>query len=91
MMENSGFWDRPYIDKNGQGVIDSLFDKAFPFSSGLARIMLYDWWSYIDKKGQLMTEDRFDATTDFHCGVAMVWIGKKAFVIDTEGKTNLIE
>jgi len=53
--------------------------------------MLYDWWSYIDKKGQLMTEDRFDAATDFHCGVAMVWIGKKAFVIDTEGETKLIE
>jgi hypothetical protein len=43
-----------YIDRTGKYIIKPRFDKADPFSNGLARVELDDTWGYINKTGKFV-------------------------------------
>ncbi len=57
-IKKDGKWG--YIDKTGKIIIDPQYDDAWPFSEGLAAVMIVDEetgkWGYIDKTGKYVWE-----------------------------------
>jgi formylglycine-generating enzyme required for sulfatase activity len=72
---DNGKWG--YRDENGTVVIPPRFERALPFSEGLARIKVGDKIGFIDMTGALVIEARFDAATQFSEGLAAVGFGEK--------------
>ena len=80
-----------YIDKTGKVVIDPKFFWAYPFSEGLAPVLLGDFetgkWYYIDKTGAMIIGP-LDAeiAEGFKGGLAGIMTDFKWGYIDTTGK-----
>ena len=53
-----GFWG--YIDQEGNTVIPFQYQKAMPFSEGLAAVYDGKYWGFIDETGELKIESVFD-------------------------------
>ncbi len=64
-----------YRDDSGMIVIDPLYDEAYPFSDGLARVKLGGKLGYIDQAGRMVIEPGFTEAADFSEGLAAVKIG----------------
>jgi hypothetical protein len=67
-----------YIDKEGKWAIQPQFDEAFPFSDGMARVMVIKGFDkkkfgFIDRTGKLDVEPVYDQANDFRDGLAVVW------------------
>jgi hypothetical protein len=67
-----------YIDKEGKWVIKAQFDDAFPFSDGLARVMMKRGFSkekygFIDRTGKMVVEPVYDKANDFWEELAVAW------------------
>lgn len=45
-----------FADKNGNVVIDYIYENAYPFSSGLAPVKKGGKWGYIDTKGNVVID-----------------------------------
>ena len=65
--------------------IDTRFDGAWYFSSGLARVQVGDKWGYINRDGDVIVEPRFDRAWDFNDGVAMVEVDGAIGYINRQG------
>ncbi|MBQ9911489.1 MAG: WG repeat-containing protein [Firmicutes bacterium] len=55
---DKGFWG--YLDQNGNVVIPFQYQKAYPFSEGLAAVFDGRYWGFIDQEGNLKIESVFD-------------------------------
>ena len=55
---DKGFWG--YVDENGNAVIPFQYQKALPFSEGLAAVYDGKFWGFIDETGALVIESVFD-------------------------------
>jgi hypothetical protein len=75
-----------YIDKTGKVVIEQQFDRAHPFSEGLAGVWMDGKPVFIDKTGNIVITPQCDAVSSFSDGVAAVGIGDKWGYIDRTGK-----
>lgn len=75
-----------YIDKSGNEVIPFKYDKAYPFSEGLAAVMLNKKWGFLDKSGKEITPLKWDDVKSFSEGLAVVKLNNKYGYIDTNGK-----
>lgn len=83
-----------FIDKNGKEVIPLKYDFAYPFSEGLAVVMLYESESqlnkfgFLDKNGNMVIPCEYGSATSFSEGYAAVsvWEGGEFFFIDKNGK-----
>lgn len=69
-----------FIDKMGRIAISPLFDSAYDFSEGLARVYFRekDLYGYIEGTGEYVIEPRFAEAGDFHEGLARVRLEKTA-------------
>lgn len=45
-----------FADKNGNIVIDFIYESAYPFSSGVAQVKKNGKWGYIDTKGNVVVD-----------------------------------
>jgi hypothetical protein len=77
-----------YIDSQGKVVIQPIYNTAYHFSEGLARVNQGKASGYINTKGELVIPYRFSKTSDFSEGLAAVslTVGGKYGFIDTSGK-----
>ncbi len=84
-----------YIDNTGRLAIDPQFDMAFPFSDGIARVMVEERigkgrYGYIDKAGKVIVAPQYTLAGNFSEGLAFVQMtvdGKeKVGYIDKTGK-----
>lgn len=87
-----------YIDATGEWVIPPKFQKAFPFSNGLARVGIggvcnrfgevigEQRFGFINRKGELVIDAMFSSATDFVGNFAMGELDGKSIVFDREGK-----
>ena len=81
-----------FIDKNGKEVIPLKYDNAYPFSEGLAVVMLYEGGSqetkfgFVDKKGNMVIPCEYGSAKSFSEGYAAVSKDEKFFFIDKNGK-----
>lgn len=74
-----------YINPKGKWEIEPIYQKANPFSEGLAAVMLRQKWGYINKAGKSVIENRFRQADAFGGGYAVA-DGRK--IIDKKG--NLV-
>ncbi len=75
-----------YIDRSGAWVIEPRFDHAFPFTEGLARVMVDSLYGYIDRSGELVIPNRYRNAGQFAEGLARVGINAGFGFIDREGR-----
>ena len=61
-----------YVDETGKWVLPELFDDAYAFSNGVARVQKSGLWSYVDEKGKMITNFRFYGAHDFEGDIARV-------------------
>jgi hypothetical protein len=61
------------------------YQKAFRFSSGLARFQMDDLYGYLDKSGKMAIPNKYDSAEDFDHGLARVLTKEGFAYIDTEG------
>lgn len=59
-----------FIDRDGRIVIEPTFEKAYPFSDGLAAVQKNELWGFIDTKGRMVIEPQFIMVGLFSDGLA---------------------
>ncbi|HZO45292.1 MAG TPA: WG repeat-containing protein [Xanthobacteraceae bacterium] len=76
-----------YVDqKTKREVITARFERAMPFSEGIAAVRIDGKFGYIDHRGEVVIAPRFDLAGDFHQGLAEVVIGENAGVVNRQGQ-----
>jgi hypothetical protein len=55
-----------YIDKDGNVIIQPLFDQAFDFSEGYARVVIGKKYGFIDKNGTIAIKPEYEYASDLH-------------------------
>ncbi|MBO4819278.1 MAG: WG repeat-containing protein [Firmicutes bacterium] len=58
---DKGFWG--YLDQDGNTVVPFQYQKALPFSEGLAAVFDGRYWGFIDETGEYKIESVFDDVT----------------------------
>lgn len=63
-----------YINAQGNIAIppDRKFEKAEPFSEGLAPVQMSNKWGFIDKSGKIVIDPKFEEASSFKNGLAYV-------------------
>jgi len=87
-----------YMNKDGQPVINPKWDIGYPFSEGMARVVIQTTLDpatynkvggisgFIDKIGNEVVLPQFEDAGDFHSGMAWVKVNGKYGFIDKTGK-----
>ncbi len=71
---------------NGRETIPPQFDRAGPFSEGLACVQKEEKWGYINKQGELVIPYKFQEAYLFHEGLAFVKTEDSYAIIDKQGQ-----
>ena len=61
-----------FINYQGETVIPAIFDKAFPFSEGLAAVKMGGSYGYINRSGEQVIPPQFSLASKFSEGLAPV-------------------
>jgi hypothetical protein len=69
-----------------QEIIPPRFERAMPFSEGVAAVSIGGRFGYVDERGEVVVEPRFDLAGEFSHGLAEVLIGDKTGVINRKGE-----
>ncbi|MBI4342755.1 MAG: WG repeat-containing protein [Candidatus Omnitrophica bacterium] len=75
-----------YVNTAGTMVIGPLFDMAWEFSEGLARVGWHGKIGYIDRTGRFFIPPKFDWAQQFRRGLAYVGTASNAGYIDKAGR-----
>jgi hypothetical protein len=78
-----------YMDKEGKVVIAPAFDRALPFSEGMAAVAQGGKWGYINAKGVIVIEPRFSRAESFREGLAPIKSDGKWGLVEKSGKVVL--
>jgi hypothetical protein len=89
-----GVWDchgkfglcRYLNSETKQEIIPARFERAMPFSEGVAAVSIGGRFGYIDERGEIVIEPRFDLAGEFAHGLAEILIGDKTGVINRKGE-----
>lgn len=90
----TGVSEGPYIDANGNTVLETGLERNWDFSEGLAAALKDNKWGYIDKTGKFVIQPTFDTyplgyVYPFADGMAMINVGDHYGYIDTTGKVKI--
>ena len=78
-----------FIDKEGNWIIQPIYDDVDSFSEGLARVEMGEKWGFIDKEGNWIIQPIYDSVANFSEGLAGVKnMGESWGFIDKKG--NLV-
>lgn len=72
-----------------QMVIPARFERAEPFSEGLAAVRIEGRWGFIDPEGRVVIQPTFEMVGRFWNGLAEFTVGDRAGVIDRNGDVVL--
>jgi len=75
-----------YVNTKGEWAIPPQFDRASPFSEGLAAVFIEERAGYIDTSGKWVVEPRYESAGPFREGRAPVQIGERHGYIDKRGR-----
>lgn len=75
-----------YIDKTGRVVIEPAFEDAWPFSGGLASVLINGKWGYADKTGKEVIKAEYDYAWPFSEGLGRVLKSGKHGYVDPKGQ-----
>jgi len=74
------------VASTGEIIIPLIYDDAWGFSEGLAKVKLNGKWGFIDKTGKEVIPLKYDGADDFSEGLASVKLNDKYGFIDKTGK-----
>jgi hypothetical protein len=75
-----------FINLKGELIIPPIFEKAFAFSDGLAKVVLNKEWWFIDKNGtKVIPLSKYTESTSFHDGFCTVHKYEKFYSDRTSG------
>jgi uncharacterized protein YdeI (BOF family) len=74
-----------YRDTKGEMVIEPVYEDAWPFSDGLARVRRDGLYGFIDAKGNVVIDIKYDGATDFNDGLASVSVEGKWGLLNKKG------
>jgi WG containing repeat len=78
-----------FMNQDGKIIIEPVFEKALPFSDGLAAVLKQGLWGFIDTSGRVVIEPKFISVSRFSDGLAAFqqkrWSDKEGY-IDKTGK-----
>lgn len=83
VMNGNGNWG--YINSEAELVIDHLYDNAYPFKNGKAKVMLRGKWGIINNKGASVVPPIYN-DVDMDGSIYLVKKGTKWGWIDKDGK-----
>lgn len=83
VMNGNGNWG--FINAEAELVIDHLYDNAYPFKNGKAKVMLRGKWGIINNKGASVVPPIYN-DVDIDGSIYLVKKGSKWGWIDKEGK-----
>jgi uncharacterized membrane protein YhaH (DUF805 family) len=72
---NEGKHKGGLIDRQGNWIVQPIYDYIGDFSEGLAEVKLGNKWGFIDKQGNLVIQPIYDEVSDFNEGLARVRFG----------------
>jgi hypothetical protein len=75
-----------FVNKSGETVINPQFERAQPFSEGLAGVRTGGRWGFIGENGKFSINPQFDAVKNFVEGMAPVQLGRRWGFINPAGK-----
>jgi len=74
----NGFWG--YVDQNGNTIIDFKYQKAYPFTEGLAAVYDGNAWGFINESGETVIDFMFDDVNGLYYDCSTTSLNKAAFV-----------
>jgi hypothetical protein len=79
-----------FMSQDGKVIIEPVFEKALPFSDGLAAVQQQGLWGFIDTSGRVVIEPQFISVSRFSDGLAAFqrtrWSDKQGYMDkDREG------
>ena len=75
-----------FVDASGEVVVKPEFDKAWPFTEGVAVVQVGDKFGFIDAAGDYVIEPRYEWAWSFSEGLACVKIEDDCGYVDRSGK-----
>lgn len=79
-----------YADgRTGKELIPKAFERAMPFSEGIAAVRINGLFGYVDRTGTVVIEPQFDLAGPFHDGFAEVLVGQHTGVITETAEVAL--
>ena len=74
-----------FINRQGEIVVQPIYEKARDFHKGLAAVQINDRWGYIDVYGDFVMEPVCEKVDDFRYSLARVTINGKTGLVDSTG------
>ncbi len=75
-----------YIDKSGNAITTSRFDRGRDFSEGLAPVRVGELWGFIDKKGNIVVAPKFEDAEPVSSGLSRIRKGTLYGYADKSGQ-----
>jgi WG containing repeat len=66
--------------------IPARFERAMPFSEGLAAVRIDGQFGYIDQRGEIVIAPKFDLAGNFDQGLAEILVGDQTGIINRAGE-----
>lgn len=77
-----------YVDKSGKVAIPFKYERAYPFSEGLAHVKINGKYGYIDNTGNVVIQPTYYTASMFQNGRAIIGTGDRNILIDTKGHSK---
>lgn len=71
--------------RTGQEIIPKAFERAMPFSQGLAAVQVRGKFGFIDAGGAIAIKPQFELAGEFRHGLAEVVVNDRSNIIDSSG------
>lgn len=84
--DSDGFLKFGYVNEYGKYQIPCIYDMAYDFSDGLARVKLDGKYGYIDENNNMLLHNMFDEAHDFINGLAAVKMNGLWHIINKKGE-----
>lgn len=75
-----------YIDRQGNVIVDFLYECSSQIHDGLAKVQLNNKWGFINKKGEVVIPFIYDDADRFRDGEAQVIKDDETFLVTMSGK-----
>lgn len=84
--DRDGFLKFGYANEYGEYQIPCMYDMAYNFSDGLAKVKLNAKYGYIDENNNMVLHNMFDEASDFINGLAVVKYNGLWYIINKLGE-----
>lgn len=78
-----------YVSRDGAQVVPCIYEEAYPFKNGVAKVCKGKKYGFIDERGNEIVKPFFDQVAPFKNGVAYTRVGKNYGFVSDKGEIIL--